>query len=160
MNRRAQRLLDDLDQEIREHIKLETQENIDRGMSPEEARYAALRKFGNVSRVKEDARQVWIAVWFEHLLQDIRFAFRLLYKTPGYTIVAILTIALGIGANTAIFSIFYATLIAPFPYPDPDQLVVVWSSVDGHRNTVSAGDYLDWQRESHAFQILGAVSGD
>ena len=160
MMRRGKRLLEDLDREIREHIELETQENIDRGMDPEEARYAAVRKFGNVTRVKEDAREVWIVVWLEQLLEDIRFAFRLLYKTPGYTIVAILTIALGIGVNSAIFSIFYATLIAPFPYPDPDQLVVVWSNIDGHRNTVSTADYLDWKRESQAFQILGAVSGE
>lgn len=160
MMRRGKRLLEDLDREIREHIELETQENIDRGMDPEEARYAAVRKFGNVMRVKEDTREVWIVVWLEQLLEDIRFAFRLLYKTPGYTIVAILTIALGIGVNSAIFSIFYATLIAPFPYPDPDQLVVVWSNIDGHRNTVSTADYLDWKRESQAFQILGAVSGE
>ena len=160
MMRRGKRLLEDLDREIREHIELETQENIDRGMDPEEARYAAVRKFGNVTRVKEDAREVWIVVWLEQLLEDIRFAFRLLYKTPGYTIVAILTIALGIGVNSAIFSIFYATLIAPFPYPDPDQLVVVWSNIDGHRNTVSTADYLDWKRQSQAFQILGAVSGE
>ena len=160
MNRRAQRLLDDLDQEIREHIELETQENIGRGMAPDEARYAALRKFGNVTRVKEDAREVWILVWLEQLLQDIRFALRLLYKTPGYTIVAILTVALGIGVNSAIFSILYATLIAPFPYPEPDQLVVVWSNLNGNRASVTAGDYLDWKRESHVFQILGAVTGD
>ena len=160
MMRSGKRLLEDLDQEIREHIELETQENIDRGMDPEQARYAAVRKFGNVTRVKEDAREVWIVVWLEQLLEDIRFAFRLLYKTPGYTIVAILTIALGIGVNSAIFSIFYATLIAPFPYPEPDQLVVVWSNIDGHRNTVSTADYLDWKRESQAFQILGAVSGE
>ena len=160
MMRRGKRLLEDLDREIREHIELETQENIDRGMDPEQARYAAVRKFGNVTRVKEDAREVWIVVWLEQLLEDIRFAFRLLYKTPGYTIVAILTIALGIGVNSAIFSIFYATLIAPFPYPEPDQLVVVWSNIDGNRNTVSTADYLDWKRESQAFQILGAVSGE
>jgi putative ABC transport system permease protein len=157
---RGKRLLEDLDQEIREHIELETRENIDRGMVPEEARYAALRKFGNVSRVKEDARAVWSVVWLEQLLQDLRFAFRLLCKSPAYTAVAILTVALGIGANTAIFSIFYATLLAPFPYPNPDQLVVVWSNVDGHRNVVSAGDYLDWKRESKVFEILGAVASD
>lgn len=160
MMRRGKRLLEDLDREIREHIELETQKNIDRGMDPEQARYAAVRKFGNVTRVKEDAREVWIVVWLEQPLEDIRFAFRLLYKTPGYTIVAILTIALGIGVNSAIFSIFYATLIAPFPYLEPDQLVVVWSNIDGHRNTVSTAGYLDWKRESQAFQILGAVSGE
>jgi putative ABC transport system permease protein len=157
---RGKRLLEDLDKEIREHIELETRENIDRGMAPEEARYAALRKFGNVSRVKEDARAVWSALWLEQLLQDVRLAFRLLCKSPAYTAVAILTVALGIGANTAIFSIFYATLLASFPYPNPDQLVVVWSNVDGHRNVVSAGDYLDWKRESKVFQILGAVASD
>jgi putative ABC transport system permease protein len=157
---RGKHILVDLDQEIRDHIELETQENIDRGMAPEEARYAALRKFGNVTRVKEDAREVWSVVWLEQILQDARFALRLLCKAPGYTAVAILTIALGIGANTAIFSIFYATLIAPFPYPEPDQLVVVWSNVDGNRRTVSTGDYLDWKRESKDFQILGAVYND
>jgi putative ABC transport system permease protein len=157
---RGKRLLEDLDKEIREHIELETRENIDRGMAPEEARYVALRKFGNVSRVKEDARAVWSALWLEQLLQDVRLAFRLLCKSPAYTAVAILTVALGIGANTAIFSIFYATLLASFPYPNPDQLVVVWSNVDGHRNVVSAGDYLDWKRESKVFQILGAVASD
>jgi putative ABC transport system permease protein len=95
-----------------------------------------------------------------NFLRDTRFGFRLLRKNPGFAAVAIFALALGIGANTAIFSIFYATLLAPFPYPQPDQLVVLWSSMGGHRNGVSAGDYLDWKRESKVFQILGAVSGD
>src|ERR1700678_182340 len=95
-----------------------------------------------------------------NFLRDTRFGFRLLRKNPGFAAVATFALALGIGANTAIFSIFYATLLAPFPYPQPDQLVVLWSSMGGHRNGVSAGDYLDWKRESKVFQILGAVSGD
>ena len=95
-----------------------------------------------------------------NFLRDTRFGFRLLRKNPGFAAVAIFALALGIGANTAIFSIFYATLLAPFPYPQPDQLVVVWSSTGGHRNGVSAGDYLDWKRDSKVFQILGAVTGD
>ena len=95
-----------------------------------------------------------------NFLRDTRFGFRLLRKNPGFAAVAIFALALGIGANTAIFSIFYATLLAPFPYPQPEQLVVLWSSMGGHRNGVSAGDYLDWKRESKVFQILGAVSGD
>ena len=95
-----------------------------------------------------------------NFLRDTRFGFRLLRKNPGFAAVAILALALGIGANTAIFSIFYATLLAPFPYPQPDQLVVVWSSIGGHRNSVSAGDYLDWKRDSKVFQILGAVTGE
>ena len=96
-----------------------------------------------------------------NFLRDTRFGFRLLRKNPGFAAVAILALALGIGANTAIFSIFYATLLAPFPYPQPDQLVVLWStSSGGHRNVVSAGDYLDWKRDSNTFQILGAVTGE
>jgi len=95
-----------------------------------------------------------------NFLRDTRFGFRLLRKNPGFAAVAIFALALGIGANTAIFSIFYATLLAPFPYPQPDQLVVVWSSIGGHRNSVSAGDYLDWTRDSKVFQILGAVTGE
>ncbi len=157
---RGKRILEDLDQEIRDHIERETQDNVERGMSPEEARHAALRKFGNVTRVKEEAREVWNIVWLEQLLRDIRIGLRLLCKNPGFTATAVFTLALGIGANTAIFSIFYATLLAPFPYSESDQLVVVWSTVGGHKNGVSAGDYLDWKRDSKVFQILGAVTGD
>ena len=95
-----------------------------------------------------------------NFLRDTRFGFRLLRKNPGFAAVAIFALALGVGANTAIFSIFYATFLAPFPYPQPDQLVVVWASNGGRTNGVSAGDYLDWKRDSKVFQILGAVSGE
>ena len=95
-----------------------------------------------------------------NFLRDTRFGFRLLRKNPGFAAVAIFALALGVGANTAIFSISYATFLAPFPYPQPDQLVVVWASNGGRTNGVSAGDYLDWKRDSKVFQILGAVSGE
>jgi putative ABC transport system permease protein len=94
-----------------------------------------------------------------NLLRDTRFGFRLLRKNLGFAAVAILAIALGIGANTAIFSIVYATLLAPLPFPHPDQLVVVWSKVKGQRNGSSTGTYLDWQRENSVFQSLGTYGG-
>jgi putative ABC transport system permease protein len=90
--------------------------------------------------------------------RDVRFSFRLLRKNPGFTTVAVLALALGIGANTAIYSIVYATLLAPMPYPNPKQLVMVWSKIQGSRNVVAAGDYLDWKRENNVFQGLGAWS--
>jgi putative ABC transport system permease protein len=88
------------------------------------------------------------------LLRDLRFSFRQLRKNPMFTAIAALTLALGIGANTAIFSVVYATLLAPLPYRNPDQLVMVWSKVNGHNNSVSAGDYLDWKSQNSVFQDL------
>ena len=94
-----------------------------------------------------------------NLLRDLRFGFRLLLKNPGFASVAVLALALGIAANTAIFSVVYATLLAPLPYPHPEQLVMVWSKIQGNRNVTAAGNFLDWQRESTAFQHLCAWSG-
>jgi predicted permease len=115
-------MLEDLDQDIREHIERETQDNIERGMSPEEARYAAMRKFGNVTRIKEDTRAVWTVVWLEHLLQDLRFGLRRLRKAPGFTAVVVVTLALGIGATTAIFTLVDAVMLKALPVAKPKQL--------------------------------------
>jgi putative ABC transport system permease protein len=91
--------------------------------------------------------------------RDLQFGLRLLGKNPGFTAVALLALALGIGANTAIFSVVYATLLAPLPYYEPDRIVMVWSYVNGHRNGVAAGDFLDWQRQNTTFASIAAWTG-
>src|SRR5271170_2112120 len=93
------------------------------------------------------------------LLQNLRFSLRMLAKNPGLTITVLLTLALGIGANTAIFTVDYATLLAPMPYPEPDQLVVVWSKIQTFHNGISAGDFTDWKRENSSFRDINAFTG-
>jgi len=158
---RRKRMMEELDADIREHIARETQDNIDRGMTPEEARYAAMRKFGNVTRVKEETREVWSVVWLEQLLADIRFGLRTLRKSPGFTAVAVLTLALGIGANTYIFSVVDALVLRPLEFADPGRTVALWERLPAmgiDRNEVSPANYLDWKAQNHVFDHI-AVQG-
>src|SRR5207244_13486118 len=94
-----------------------------------------------------------------NFVRNVRFGLRLLLKNLAFTSVALLALILGIGANTAIFSVVYATLLSPMPYPNPDQLVIVWSKINGNRNGVSAGDFLDWKSQSTVFQSICAWTG-
>jgi putative ABC transport system permease protein len=95
----------------------------------------------------------------QNLLRNLRFSFRMLLKNPGLTVTILLTLALGVGANTAIFTVDYATLLQPLPYPHPEQLMVVWSKIQGYHNGISAGDYTDWKRENSTFTDMNAWTG-
>jgi predicted permease len=155
--RRHERMLRDLDQDIRDHLERETQDNIERGMSAEEARYAAMRKFGNVTRIKEETREVWSVVWIEQLFDDIRFGLRTLRKNPGFTAIVVLTLALGIGANTVMFSVVEGVVLAPLRYFQPDRLVMVWENNPRFpRVWVSYPNFLDWQRTIRSFEQMAA----
>src|SRR5271155_4322687 len=113
----------DLERELRSDLELEEEEQRDRGISPEEARYAARRAFGNTTLIKEQTREAWGWAPFERLGQDVRFALRQLLRSPVFTCISLLTLSLGIGANSAIFSVIQAVLLRPLPFHDPGRLV-------------------------------------
>src|SRR5213083_489499 len=145
----------ELEKELRFHIDMETENNIAGGMTHAEARLQALRLFGGVEKFKEECRDVRGGGLIESLLQDTRYALRILLKNPGFTVVAVLTLALGIGANTAIFSFVNAVLLRPLPYPRPEQIVIVWAETpDGGHNPISTLDFLDWKRQNTVFTAI------
>jgi putative ABC transport system permease protein len=150
---------EELDTEIRSHLDEAIRERIARGEARGASRANALREFGNVGLVKEVTRAMWGWGMLERLMQDLRFGLRMLRKNPGFSLIAILTLALGIGANTAIFSVVDATLLRPLPYPEPERLVMLWSTgkaSEGRRMTSCVPDYRAWREQNQVFAGLGA----
>ena len=149
-----------LDEEIRAHIAMSVRDREERGESAEDAREAALREFGNVGLVKETTRETWGYAWIEQFYQDVQYGLRMMRRGPAFTTVAVLTLALGIGANTAIFSVVQGVLLAPLPYHDPDRLVTVW--LNNFRlnspTSLSYRDFLDWELASPPFEKMAAYS--
>lgn len=153
----GKRFEESMDAEMRFHLDQLTQSYIAQGFTPEEAQRRARRQFGDLELAKDEVRDLRPLEWLGRLSQDLRFAARGALRTPGFSLVVILALALGIGPTTAIFSIVYATLLAPMPHPDPDQLVMVWSQTKperGNRDGTSPAEYLEWKEQATSFQYL------
>ncbi len=150
----------DLEEEMRLHLELRQQDNLESGMTADDARAAARRRFGNVTSLRERSHIAWGWEWFEHMAQDVRYGLRTLRKSPGFTAVAILTLALGIGATTGIFSVVNAVLIRALPFHDPARLVALFQSPNKSKSLIGwaadGPDILDWQRDSHSFSDVAA----
>jgi len=160
----------DVDEELQFHIESRVLDYVAEGMTVEAARAEALRRFGDVSAVRRSCEEIdhlleqerRRADMWEALMQDLRYAARALRRSPGFTLIAVLTLALGIGANTAIFSVVNGVLLRPLPYPSPDRLVRVYTSFGGSgisRYSMSQPEFMDYKGLTHVFQNAAAFTG-
>jgi putative ABC transport system permease protein len=149
----------DLQEEVRLHLELREQEEIERGLSPKEAHYAVQSRFGNELLLREKSRDMWRWIWLEDFIQDVRYGLRVLVKNPGFAVVAVLTLALGVGINAAMFSVINTALLTPLPYKNPDRLVWLGTRFPGfnHPIPVSGPDFLDWRSQNHVFESMAAM---
>lgn len=147
----------DLARELRSDLELEEEEQREGGILGEEARYAALRAFGNTTLIREQTLAVWSWNWLESLARDLRFSLRTLRRSSGFTVIAILVMALGIGANVALFTVVRGVLLKPLPFDDPDRLVMLYEDglqKDDSFNVVSGGMYGEWRNQNRSYSNL------
>lgn len=160
VNRRS--LERDLEEEMQFHLAMSEERNRALGLAGADARAEAQRRFGNVSLMKEDCREMWVFSWVETLWKDIQYAARILAKSPGFATVVVCSLALGIGANTAVFSVMNTVLLHGLPYEHPETLATIWSvqkaNPDGDQDVVPLADVATWKKANHVFADMGAVS--
>ncbi len=154
----------DLERELQSDLELEEEEQRERGLSPVEARHAALRAFGNPTVIREQTHAVWSWSAMENLVRDLRISVRTLFRSPGFSIIAVLVMALCIGATTSLFTVMRSILLRPLPFRDPDRLVMVYEhfrdpSMNAQQfnyNAVAPADYYDWRAQAHGFEDMAA----
>jgi predicted permease len=155
-NREAARL----NQELAFHLEQQMAENVSMGMKPEEARRQAMLRFGNPAVLNEETRSTWSGHWFESVWRDLRYGLRTLVRTPGFSLMAILVMALGIGATTSLFTLVRSVLLRPLPFREPDKLVMLYEHFrqqpESPYNVVAPADFRDWRAQTHGFQDMGA----
>lgn len=155
---------EDLQRELESDLELEEEEHRERGLSPEEARYAARRAFGNPTLIREHTRATWNRGSLERLVRDLKYGARTLLRSPGFSLISVLVMALSIGATTSLFTIVRAVLLRPLPFRDPGKLMVLYEHFrhnqggDGF-NAVAPGDYRDWRSQTHGFEDMAAMRG-
>jgi MacB-like periplasmic core domain len=151
----------ELEEEMRFHLEMKAEENLAMGMLPEEARYAAQRQFGNQTLLREVSRDMWVVRSIESLFQDLRYGVRTMLKNPVFTLIAVLTLALGIGANTAIFSVVNSVLLRSLPYPNAERLMTIWEDHRARngpeREWTSPPGFEDWRDQAKSFDHVVGV---